>query len=329
MTIETVPVLPATALEIYSKMEFHEGAGLARICHKTGKTIGQVIEGNIKLYAQNNGSQEINLNFDLLEHDTTLAMVSSPEHSDTQIPLTSSPVRKDAPAISTNDTSITDPRLLAHDSAVSTAGNETAEGANVPHHTETIRTMRSIPGWQIRQVAKNPKLFAQVQKNHQAWLDRSFKRIHILCVRLVCRRPGMEKVPWSQCGRIANDYIRQLFDHVLGIGMRKSKVKFDLTRARPGPIDRQLDFLCFCYSLEDPLPPQGPARSIKARTHAIRALNRQREIIEQWKVELKSRAEKEDGERYRKENGMLIDLWRGTTETFVEYEERMRNTLKA
>ena len=310
-------------------MEFHEGAGLARICHKTGKTIGQVIEGNIKLYAQNNGSQEINLNFDLLEHDTTLAMVSSPEHSDTQIPLTSSPLRKDAPAISTKDTSNIDPRLLAHDSAVSRAGNETAEGANVPHHTETICTMRSIPGWQIRQVAKNPKLFAQVQKNHQAWLERAFKRIHILCLRIVCRQPGMEKVPWSQCGKLANEYILGLFDDLLSTWMIKSKVKFDLTRARNGPIDRQLDFLCFSYALNDPLPSQGPARSIKARTHAIRALNRQREIIEVWKVYCKSWADDEEGERYRKENGTVIDLWKGTTETLAEYEERMRNTLKA
>jgi hypothetical protein len=316
-------------LQIYQKMKTQEDTELARICQNTGKTIGQVIEGNVKLYAQNNGSQEINLSFDLLEPDTTLPMVSSPAHSDTQMPLTSSPVRKDAPEISDTDDLKIDSRILAHESAVSKADRETTGSTTVPDHTETMRSIRSIPEWQLRRIAKNSKLFALVHKNHQAWLARAFKRLHVLYLRINCRKPGMEKVSWSECSKLANEDIRRLFVDALNQWIHRTKVPFDVRCARNGPIDRHIDFFCYCLALEDPLPPQGLAHSIKARTHVIKALNWQREVIDTWRVVLKSRADEETGKRYRKENGTMLDLWTGKVETIAKYEERMRDTLKA
>jgi hypothetical protein len=310
-------------------MKIQEDTELARICQNTGKTIGQVIDGNIKLYAQNNGSQEINISFDLPEPDTTLPMVSSPAHSDTQMPLTSSPVRKDAPEISDTDDLKIDPQILAHDSAVSKADRETTGSTTVPDHTETMRSIRSIPEWQLRRIAKNSKLFALVHKNHQEWLARAFKRLHVLFLRINCRKPGMEKDSWSECSKRANEDIRRLFVDALNQWIHRTKVPFDVRRARDGPIDRHIDFFCYCLALEDPLPPQGLAHSIKARTHVIKALNWQREVIDTWRVVLKSRADEETGKRYRKENGTMLDLWTGKVETIAKYEERMRDTLKA
>ncbi|KAK7892827.1 hypothetical protein LTR67_007064 [Exophiala xenobiotica] len=325
----SVPVLPKTALQIYQKMKTQEDTELARICQNTGKTIGQVIEGSIKLYAQNNGSQEINLNFDLLEPDTTLPMVSSPAHSDTQMPLTSSPVRKDAPENSDMDGLKIDHRILAHDSADSKADRETTGSMTVPEYIETWRSIRSIPEWQLRRVAKNSKLFAQVHKNHQAWLSRALKRLHVLCLRINCRKTGMEKVSWSDCSKLANEDIRTLFVNVVNKWIHMTKVPFDVRGARDGPIDRQIDFFCYCLAVEDPLPPQGLAHSIKARTHVIKALNWQREVIDSWRRVLKIRADEETGVRYRKENGTMLDLWTGKVETIAKYEERMRDTLRA
>ena len=77
--------------------------------------------------------------------------------------------------------------------------------------------------------------------------------------------------------------------------------------------------------MTDPLPKTGPNRKIKARIHFVRALYRQRKIVEWWIDGVKKKAEERTGVRYRKEDGFVLDLWTGGCEKVEDFQKRTQH----
>ncbi|KAI1611378.1 hypothetical protein EDD37DRAFT_439377 [Exophiala viscosa] len=307
----TVPVLPEAALDVYKLMKESEDAELSRICARTGKTIGQLVDGNISLYANEVASH-------ILDTPSLTPEVDPPSISDpapSPIPISRRPKSKIMP-ISTS--------ALADLSTITRRGAREAQSpssAHLPPKQQTLRNKHMT----LRQLAQNDTLFKEVAENHRLFLDKMMKKIHQYSMRVICRLPAMQSESWGVCQGRSRDWIKKLCAESLQYWRDRSRIPWDESRAPSGPLDKQISFFCASYAVTDPLPKSGPNRKIKARVHFVRALYRQRNLVGSWVDNLKKKAEERTGVRYRKEDGFVLDLWTGGCEKVEDFQKRTQH----
>ncbi|KIV81076.1 hypothetical protein PV11_08526 [Exophiala sideris] len=307
----TVPVLPEAALDVYKLMKESEDAELSRICARTGKTIGQLVDGNISLYANENASHILDTPSLTLEADSTA--ISDQASAPAVVPH--------IPRPNTSRTSVSPLADLCTVTSGATGWAQALASANVPPSGNTLRTVRVS----LRQLAQNEKAFRELGENHRRFLDRMMKKIQQYTMRVTCRLPAMESESWAVCQGRARDYVMKMFSTALQHWQDRSRIPWDEAATPPGALDKQISFFCASYAVTDPLPKSGPNRKIKARMHFMRALHRQRNVVESWVEALKKKAEERTGVRYRKEDGFVLDLWTGGVENVEDFEKRTQH----
>lgn len=295
-------------------MKESQDAELSRACARTGKTVGQLVEGNINLYANENAMHVLNAVLltpepaltPILDHSPGPAPLLNLLESNSPLPVAKTPAN-----------------VAAHDSDGLDRERQISRTTFRPNG-QTRRPMR-VPRFSLRQVAQNERLFKDVEEQHRHFVDKMVRKIQQYTMRIICRLSGREKETWDTCFQHTKDYLKKLFAHTLHTWQERSRIPFDEARAPPGPLDKQISFLCAYYAVTDPLPKSGLNRKIVARMHFIKALERQRRVLEYWRQALKKKAEERTGVRYRQEGGFVLDLWTGGCEKAEEFDERTRH----
>jgi len=191
-------------------MKESEDAELSRICARTGKTIGQLVEGNISLYANENASHILDTPSLTLDADPTPISDNAP--SPTPVPHRS-----------TSKTTPTSASALADLSTVTRRGPRETQSANVPPKEQTLSNMHMT----LRQLAQNDKVFKQFADEHRLFLDKMMKKIHQYSMRVTCRIPAMESEPWGVCQGRSRDWIKKLCAETLQYWRDRSRIPWD------------------------------------------------------------------------------------------------------
>ncbi|KAL2431811.1 hypothetical protein ABEF95_014071 [Exophiala dermatitidis] len=336
-----LPILPMTALPTFQAMKKDQDQLLARICSEQGKTIGEVVEGQMSLYA-NGGLSERGPLHRLSEHDPALQVSQAATQRLSNImalPLPNPSQQTPDPEPISEETlkANPDPSTGIEDAGAEVehvlpdAGPDIEQSAPEPEPEPApsasasasagldadIDLSESPNNWTVDEVVVDKAKFEQTLKLHGEWIQKATYKMQVYMTRHVCRSAQMQAAPWEYCWNEARRLIMAQADtHLQNWHEKFPQCAAKQTLSTGNWLEKQLKCLLMSVAAHHRIPPElsPEVQAQWRRKHYLIATGKQRQLLQLWAKKVKGLAEAQHGLRYRYEKDFVWDLWTGKLE---------------